>query len=1550
MATRYWVGGTGTWDSSTTTHWSASSGGAGGASAPGSADSVIFDINSGSSFVVTTSGSLTVSTVTMANPTTGTGTLALGANLVATTSFTYTSGNITLNNFSITTAAFLSSNSNTRTLAFGTSGAINLNPASTSTPVNIVGTSLTVTGKSAINLSGAAASGVIRTITLSTFTASNALNVYVTGGNSNITVTPTTPFVVGTFDFSRSPTSTCNLSGVAITSYGSLSLPSVTTTTSTTAISFLSTNPGNIIKSNGASWWAITFNGIGTLNLNNQLFSMRAFSSNNSNTRSINFGTSGYIQLWGATATLWETSTTTNMTIQGTSKVQVMMYQAAANSMNCGSITTNPVNFYYVANGRTAGVTVTHTGNVGILDTTGMGTTYTTTISAATSLNIYGNLNLNNFTTISTPIINFVSPSSGTTINANGATISSSPAINFTGTGTWTLSSALSATGSAITHTSGTIITSGYSIAALSYNVTAPTVAVLNLGTSTLTLSGTPGWNVNYTTGSWTLIGGTSTISLSGATPVFNGLGLTYYNVAFSNAASTSITINGANTFNNLSIATPTTSHYVPVNFGANQIVNGTLSITGTTAGNYRLLFRSTVQDAVRTVTATAVSNISDIDFLDFTAAGASSPWTGTRLGNAGNATGVTFTSPVTVTSTATGGGSWSGTAWSSTRGTGAVAFPLPQDTVTSNISGSGAALTIDYSFYIGSVTLSGSGNQAMSVNAGVVANFIGSVNMTNGGGGSSSWFGSGTIRLYSRSNATQTLIMANGLSNPGYPIVIDTNGTVQLGGALTTTNYISHVGGTFSTQNYALSALYYDSTNVTTTRTLNLGSSSVTFTYATDANHGFYVNTSGYTLNAGTSTITIPGVSFGCKSDGNLTFYNVTYSNAAYAYGVTGSLDARLYSVSYTYNNLSYPARTTASLALHMFTGLVGLNVNGTLTIGAGSTQIYRTFLQSIDRVISVSVASPPTLSNVDFSGFNVVSTTWNGSSSCGNAGNNTNITFPAAKTSYWVGGTSGWNAGWASSSGGSALISNFPLAQDTAVFDNTGSAGMTVTQSMNYVVGTINASARTNTMTLAVVGGTMYTTGNVTLPSAVTITGTNGWQFIGDGTQVVTISSSIPQSVRFQGAGTVQLGATFTCTNSSGAYLIGGGLSLNGFNLVTPAFISDISIQRTISFGTNNITVNGNSSTIISIPTTGGSNLSISGTPLISATYSGSVRTRTVDTSGQSHAKAISINVTAGTDILTIGTSTTNSGLLNLNTTGFAGTWNHASALNLYGNMTVSSSAITIQDVSFNYVGTTASTLTTNGKTLNGKMIINSNGGSFTLQDNLTLTKFATGPISYLQLQQGTFAANNKTLTIDRLSVSGTATKTLSMGSGTWTITANDDATSGAKSWDVISSTGLTVVPATSTISLTGSGTRTFNGGSQSYNNMTIGTANSITNILGQNIFATVNNATQPLTINFNGNAAQSFTNFNISGTAGNLIILNSTTSANATLYKASTWNVGTHSVNGGNNVGLSFVSGSNDYLTLSTITGTNVSPLPPAIYMTGGTTATGGYSITF
>lgn len=54
MANRFWVGGTGDLDGSTTTHIAASSNGAGGQSYPGSGDTLTFDANSGGGTVTVT--------------------------------------------------------------------------------------------------------------------------------------------------------------------------------------------------------------------------------------------------------------------------------------------------------------------------------------------------------------------------------------------------------------------------------------------------------------------------------------------------------------------------------------------------------------------------------------------------------------------------------------------------------------------------------------------------------------------------------------------------------------------------------------------------------------------------------------------------------------------------------------------------------------------------------------------------------------------------------------------------------------------------------------------------------------------------------------------------------------------------------------------------------------------------------------------------------------------------------------------------------------------------------------------------------------------------------------------------------------------------------------------------------------------------------------------------------------------------------------------------------------------------------------------------------
>lgn len=100
MADRYWVGGTGTWGT-TTTNWSATSGGAGGASVPTAADNVFFNVNSNvgtGAFTVTISGTRTCLNFTVSGldgaMTLAGSTLNINGNIaVSSTTFSTSSGN-----------------------------------------------------------------------------------------------------------------------------------------------------------------------------------------------------------------------------------------------------------------------------------------------------------------------------------------------------------------------------------------------------------------------------------------------------------------------------------------------------------------------------------------------------------------------------------------------------------------------------------------------------------------------------------------------------------------------------------------------------------------------------------------------------------------------------------------------------------------------------------------------------------------------------------------------------------------------------------------------------------------------------------------------------------------------------------------------------------------------------------------------------------------------------------------------------------------------------------------------------------------------------------------------------------------------------------------------------------------------------------------------------------------------------------------------------------------------------------------------------------------
>lgn len=138
MASRFWVGGTGTWDASTTTNWAASSGGAGGQSVPGSGDAVTFDAASGGG-TVTVNTNATVQSIT-------------GGAFTGTLTFATNNNTIGLN----ATAGFNFSGSGVRTLTLG-SATFNLSASDTSWDIGTT-SNLTFSGASStINFTNTAA-------------------------------------------------------------------------------------------------------------------------------------------------------------------------------------------------------------------------------------------------------------------------------------------------------------------------------------------------------------------------------------------------------------------------------------------------------------------------------------------------------------------------------------------------------------------------------------------------------------------------------------------------------------------------------------------------------------------------------------------------------------------------------------------------------------------------------------------------------------------------------------------------------------------------------------------------------------------------------------------------------------------------------------------------------------------------------------------------------------------------------------------------------------------------------------------------------------------------------------------------------------------------------------------------------------------------------------------------------------------------------------------------------------------------------------------------
>lgn len=607
-------------------------------------------------------------------------------------------------------------------------------------------------------------------------------------------------------------------------------------------------------------------------------------------------------------------------------------------------------------------------------------------------------------------------------------------------------------------------------------------------------------------------------------------------------------------------------------------VIAGTFSTSGT-QGNRRVWFRSSTYGLMRDMSIATIGTVTDVDFRDTRVTGAGGTLTGTRIGDLKGNINITASAAKTVYWVTLAGGNWSGNNWAASSG-GAVStdnFPLAQDTAVIENTGlnTSATVTMDSAVpYTGTVTMSTRTN-AMTLAGSTAYTVYG--NWVLGSGVTQSY---SNILSFSGRN-TQTITSA-GKTLSGAITVDSYGGTVELADALNIGgNTLTVTNGTFDTKNFNVTASALSSSN-SNVRTIALGSSTVTLS----SNGPQFSTNTNLTFNAGTSQITLSATGMTLAGGTGVSFYNVSFTTTSSSTGaITGAN---------TFNNISITAPAAAGLTQLS----LGANqtINGTLTV-AGASPVRRIFVRSdtlgTQRTLSVGTLSA---TDCDFRDIAITGTAAGSSPTrAGDCGGNSGITFPAGKTVYWnLAGAQNWSAtGWASSSGGTPDINNFPLAQDTAVFDDTGSVTGTITINAAWNIGTLDASLRTSAMTLTTSTNAPFVYGDWKFGTGVTSSSTAGTiTFAKRGTQTITsngVQFGCPVTVNSitgitQLADALSLGSTRILTLTSGTF------DAVTYNTTAGLFVVTANPAGTLKMGTGTWTLSGtgtvwNASTIVNL-----------------------------------------------------------------------------------------------------------------------------------------------------------------------------------------------------------------------------------------------------------------------------------------------------------------------------------------------------------------------------
>jgi len=385
---------------------------------------------------------------------------------------------------------------------------------------------------------------------------------------------------------------------------------------------------------------------------------------------------------------------------------------------------------------------------------------------------------------------------------------------------------------------------------------------------------------------------------------------------------------------------------------------------------------------------------------------------------------------------------------------------------------------------------------------------------------------------------------------------------------------------------------------------------------------------------------------------------------------------------------------------------------------------------------------------------------------------GSNANIFF--GDTTYSISGTPLIICNYSGSTGSRGLISGSVTEANSISFNITAGTD-SITCSNANVFRDLNFTGFTGT--IVSVNRTIY--GSLTLNSGITISGAQTLTFAAtSGTKTITTNGvTVDMIVTFNGAGgTWQLQDNLTMGSTRVCTLTNGTLDLKNNTLTAVSFSSNNSNTRAVLFGTGNITLVGNNTTLWNLLTV--TNWSVTGTPVVNSTYSGSTGTRTFQHRDSSEARAITFNITAGSDTVSFGGSGANDFAKNLNFTGFSGTVSNA-AKGVYGNLTYPAAAtVSAGTQTTSFLATSGTQVfITNNVSLDIPFTFGAAGSTtttFTLSGNLVTGSTRTVTHTAGTIDLGT---NNATLSCGIYSSSNSNIRGFNFGtSGNLTVTSNN------------------------------------------------------------------------------------------------------------------------------------------------------------------------------